>query len=519
MADEYTNPEQPCDHVFVIDGKPEPVCDRGVHKDEDILRKWREQQNPHYMEGEKRESQRRKWKDIVARACYGIIKSDPKYHKPNLIAKDIIEPVREDFLLHLESRMFPHLEPPAWLTADEQLVTIAIEAEAAWILFCQKDRNELLIRYDNGLDGALDHLPEAPPPRKRGTLLVSVKPEITEWLWPNHFELGAISDIQGDPGTGKSAITANIAAIVTRGGSWPTGEKCEPGGVLVINGEEDLKKGIVPHLIAAGANLARMKAYTLLDEPLFELPRDLDLLEADVVELKARAVIVDPLDCFVSEDVEINRNQNIRRQVLAALARLASIYKFAVILVRHLNKDAKTKVAMYRGSGSIGLNAASRGVWMVGHSPTDPDVNVMAMVKVNNAPPQKSLAYRLEPMVIKGEHDEDIKTVRASWIGEVDLEAHQLLQDPPKSDKPRGAKSKLGDCMAALRAILADGFAHDSTEVEEQLKEQGYSHGSVWDAKKELKVKSQQKGFHGGWAWSLPQSTEDDTAYNEKSRF
>ena len=48
---------------------------------------------------------------------------------------------------------------------------------------------------------------------------VEMKP--IEWLWPERIACGKLTVIAGNPGLGKSQITAALAATITRGLSWP----------------------------------------------------------------------------------------------------------------------------------------------------------------------------------------------------------------------------------------------------------------------------------------------------------
>ena len=56
-----------------------------------------------------------------------------------------------------------------------------------------------------------------------------IKPEALKWLWPGRIPLGKVTLLVGDPGLGKSLVTIDIAASVSRGMSFPDGEPCEPG--------------------------------------------------------------------------------------------------------------------------------------------------------------------------------------------------------------------------------------------------------------------------------------------------
>lgn len=341
-----------------------------------------------------------------------------------------------------------------------------------------------------------------PPRSKRGSVVKHTKPKSVPWLWPGYLPLGKLCDLQGDPGQGKSAVTASLAAIVSTGGVWPTGEQCEKAGVIMVSGEDDLADTIRPRLDAAEADCGAIFAFTLLDEELFELPRDLELLRETTRRMKARLVILDPLDCFVSEEIDTNKNQSIRK-LMAMLARFADEEVVSVMVVRHLNKDAKTMTPMYRGGGSIGMNAASRQVFMVGPAPDDKDLHVLAHVKGNCAEAPKSLGYRLESTNLR-EHP-DINTVKVVWTGMVEYEGWQLLQPPDVAAKKIAQGDKLNAVKQAMQDALVAG-ERPSSEVEQEIRRTlgNVSSGTIFNAKKALGIKARKRDFGGGWSWSLP---------------
>ena len=43
------------------------------------------------------------------------------------------------------------------------------------------------------------------------------------WLWPGYLARGTVAVLDGDPGTGKSVLGADLAARLSRGGEWPDG--------------------------------------------------------------------------------------------------------------------------------------------------------------------------------------------------------------------------------------------------------------------------------------------------------
>ena len=68
----------------------------------------------------------------------------------------------------------------------------------------------------------------------------SVKATRVRWLWPKYVARGQVTILDGDPGTGKSFITMDLAARVSRGDVMPGGRyKGDPEPVLVCNAEDD----------------------------------------------------------------------------------------------------------------------------------------------------------------------------------------------------------------------------------------------------------------------------------------
>jgi putative DNA primase/helicase len=80
--------------------------------------------------------------------------------------------------------------------------------------------------------------------------LAGVTREMLEWLWPGCIPLGKLTLLAGDPGLGKSFVTLDIAARVSRGEAWPDTPllKQTPGDVVLLNAEDDLADTIAPRL-------------------------------------------------------------------------------------------------------------------------------------------------------------------------------------------------------------------------------------------------------------------------------
>jgi hypothetical protein len=66
------------------------------------------------------------------------------------------------------------------------------------------------------------HAADTPDEFEVGTLLSEVVEESVEWLWEGRIPLAKLTVIDGDPGTGKSAVTIDLAAHVSTGREMPT---------------------------------------------------------------------------------------------------------------------------------------------------------------------------------------------------------------------------------------------------------------------------------------------------------
>ena len=101
----------------------------------------------------------------------------------------------------------------------------------------------------------------------------------------------------------------------------------EPANVLIVSCEDGADDTIVPRLMAAEANLERIRIVSVVldakgEERLPSIPADLTLLEKAIDEHDARLVIIDPLVAYLPDNVNTHKDQSVRR-ALAPLARLA----------------------------------------------------------------------------------------------------------------------------------------------------------------------------------------------------
>jgi AAA domain len=287
-----------------------------------------------------------------------------------------------------------------------------------------------------------------PPENTSGPALVAVrasKIEIVrvEWLWPGKMALGKLSLIAGEPGLGKSQLTAALAAAVTTSDQWPCIQERAPlGSVVIFSAEDDARDTIVPRLKAAGADLDRIRIVSGVKEQSdvgveiersFSLQGDLPLLEGAIRKLgDARLIIIDPITSYLGR-VDSHKNAEIR-SVLEPVAQMAARHGAAVVGITHFSKGGGTS-AINRFIGSIGFIAAARAAFVVTTDPDsdDPARRLFVPVKNNLAPRGDGLSFRIEQCLL----DNEVLASRIEWGSDmVTRTADEILQaTSPTNDK------------------------------------------------------------------------------------
>jgi putative DNA primase/helicase len=354
-----------------------------------------------------------------------------------------------------------------------------------------------------------------PEPRALAMLRASdIELKAVEWLWPGKFALGKITLIAGEPGLGKSQLTAALAATVTTGGRWPTSDQRSPRGcVVMFSAEDDASDTIAPRLLAAGADLKRIQIVSAVHggdktpgRRSFNFQTDLDLLEKAMQDLgDVRLVVIDPITSYLGKGVDSHKNAEVR-SVLEPVAELAARYSAAFVGITHFSKGGGSS-AINRFIGSIAFIAAARAAFVVTNDPDSdiPGRRLFLPVKNNLAPKGDGLSFQIEQHMIAGE----ICASMVEWGGDVVTKtADEILSAGAEDDRPQ--RTEAADL---LRASLADG-PKPSKEVEAEAKDAGISWRTIKRAKKELGILAEPrpiKRTNSGdgppvnrWYWSLP---------------
>jgi hypothetical protein len=335
---------------------------------------------------------------------------------------------------------------------------------------------------------------------------VGLVPEKVEWLWPHRIPFRKLTIFGGDPGMGKSLVTLDVASRLSTDRSFCDGAAAPRADSLFLTAEDGTFDTVLPRLIAAGADLARIhriKAVkvTLPDgavgESHFSLDRDLEKLDEALEKLpQVRLVVIDPISAYMGK-VDTHKDAEVRR-VLTPVAGLAERRKIAIVAVMHPKKSEAS--ALHRLSGSIGFTAAARAVWGFGEDPDDPTKRVMVPIKHNLAGLCTGLAYRI---TASGDGSPFIV-----WEKDpVSLDADEVLNADPKEKRARAKRR--GEAEDWLRNLLANG-PMPSEQVEAEGKKAGFSWGTLRRAKEQIGFKARKAGFAGGWIWELATQKEDE---------
>ena len=302
--------------------------------------------------------------------------------------------------------------------------------------------------------------------------------EQVQWLWYPYIPFGKVTIIQGDPGEGKTSFVLAMIALLTNGEPLSEEDAASPPiNVIYQSAEDGLADTIKPRLEQSGADCSRV---LVIDESDKELTLCDERLEQSVWETGARLIVLDPLQAYLGDGVDMHRANEVR-PVFKRLCAMADRTGCAVILIGHMNKAQGLK-SSYRGLGSIDFRAAARSVLLVGRLKSDPSVRVVAHDKSSLAPEGKSIAFSLDAdngFLWKGYCDTTVDEV-LSGTGSVQTKTMQMEQE--------------------LKELLSKPAPVE--EVFRRAKELGISERTVNIAKKNVGVQAVKHSDH--WYWQFP---------------
>lgn len=329
----------------------------------------------------------------------------------------------------------------------------------------------------------------------------AIQSRSVRWLWPGRIARGKVSMIAGNPGLGKSQATASMAAIVTRGGTWPVDRSpCERGSVIFLSAEDDPEDTIRPRLEAAGADLGRCFILDAIADGFtseggevrrsFNLKTDLARLGEAMAKVGDVAlVVVDPISAYLG-GADSHNNAEIRA-LLAPLSELASAHGAAIVGVSHLNKGGNPE-ALMRVTGSLAFVAAARAAYIVTADKENPERRLFLPLKNNLGRDLGGLAFSIESIGVMSAAGR-IESSRVSWeASPVTITADEAMAPPPDAEE----RSAASDAVAWLNQLIAEESGSiDRRDVMKAAQAMGFKERTVHRAREQLGLAVVQTGF------------------------
>ena len=322
-----------------------------------------------------------------------------------------------------------------------------------------------------------------------------------EWLWRDYLARGKLTLLGGDPGTGKSVVSLDIAARISREGSrWPSGALSPTGSVLILSAEDGNADTIRPRLEAADAQLDKILIVNATVKGdgarrTFSLQHDLELLAKKAEELgDCLLTIMDPVTSYMGEKLDSHMTTAVR-SVMEPVSEFAELSNLAVLAITHPPKATQAK-AINAFTGSLAYVAAARIAFIVTEEP-ETERRLLLPVKNNLGKQASGRGYYMVPKTIEC----GIEAPHILWDdAPVDVTASQAMADVAAACRPERPVDKAEEF---LQEFLAEG-EKPQAGIEEAARKKGITPMTLRRAGKALKIKPEKLGFQGAWIWRLP---------------
>ena len=202
----------------------------------------------------------------------------------------------------------------------------------------------------------------------------------TDFLFYPWFPRGKITTIQGDSGSSKSTYAYAVGAKVSTGEDL-LGVPCEdPGNVMFLTNEDDAGDILTAFSDSGGdtSKLFRIKERELLAQITLS-DEGAKLIDEIIKKNDIKFLVLDPIQAFL--DGDMNKASETRPQ-FQRLMNVAEENNTVIVFIQHLGKDV-SKAALYRGIGSVDINASTRSVLQVVTDPNDDLYKIVFTVKNN----------------------------------------------------------------------------------------------------------------------------------------
>lgn len=308
---------------------------------------------------------------------------------------------------------------------------------------------------------------QKPMPAKLTVGLHEIVPKKVDWLWENIVAVGFISIFAGRTGVGKSFVTCDLVARLSRGEPPAFSTlKRDPCRTLFIS-EDPPEYMLGPRLLAMNAVQDRVRFMTWEAMASYQLGR-LDVLEAAYVECgRPTLIVIDPPTNFLGK-VDDHKNSELRG-VLMGLVEWINRHGVAMIMITHLNKSGgKGLDAVSRVIGGTAWTTVGRVTIVFESDPDNPAQCLMGSGKINIGRKADTLAYTIESTTAGD-------TAVVKWIGPVDTTADDAVNKVKKKSRAQNAAEWLEDRFRERRVWPSD-------DLFDLARAEGISRNAIFEA-------------------------------------
>jgi hypothetical protein len=332
---------------------------------------------------------------------------------------------------------------------------------------------------------------------------ITMRPVV--WAWTEGDEgrmpTGSLSIAAGREGTGKSTFGIWMAAQITRG-TLPGSLYGSPRRVLYVAVEDSWSHTIAPRLAAAGADLAMVGRFDVVEdegeEVTLSLPHDNRLFERAIREHSVAMVVLDPLMSLISERIDTHMTRSVR-QALDPLATIADRTTCLLLGIAHHSKASGVDLSsLITGSGAF--KDVPRSVFGFVRD-TESEDRVMTQSKNSlGRDDLPSLKYAIEDAVVDTPEG-PAHVGRLSWRGISDRTAQEILRDAGTTPEDRDERTDAASWLTDY--LLSQGSEAAATDVKKAGAAAGFSYDALKRAKAKAGVRSRKAGLNDGWVWAI----------------
>ena len=316
--------------------------------------------------------------------------------------------------------------------------------------------------------------------------LQTVTSQAVTWIEEPFLARGELHALMGLGGSYKGTLTLTWAAEFSRRGEH----------VILLSAEDSVDKKVKPLLEAAGANIGFIHPMIVqrgADEEMLILPDQIPLLEAAVVNVGAKLVVIDPLVTYIPATLNTHKDHDMKR-ALTPLSSLAQRTNTTIVGIFHEKKDRSGSAKLW-AQGSLAFGTTCR-VQMAMMKNSEEEVT-LEVVKSNIGREGTGILLRADIVEIAP----GINVPRLTRAGQAPVS----IQDLVNGQKGEELSKTHQGAILSLDILENEGEQKQSELFERVARETGLKIGTVkrkvyWGILQEEGLADSRKdGFEGGW--------------------